>query len=80
MGIPVRSGLWVMLLCTFVFQLATAAVEDSFDYFVNNWNVIGLPDYMYGSLELPCRKRNCVVRYLSLGSQGKECGDSVSLC
>jgi hypothetical protein len=53
MEIPVRFGFWVLLLCTFVVRPASAGIEDSFDYFVNNWNVVGLPDYMYGSRITP---------------------------
>ncbi|MCX6620058.1 MAG: hypothetical protein NTY38_03070, partial [Acidobacteria bacterium] len=32
---------------------AGAGVEETFDYFDNNWNVIGLPDYFYGSRITP---------------------------
>lgn len=32
---------------------ADSRLEDTFDYFINNWNVIGLPDYIYGSRITP---------------------------
>jgi hypothetical protein len=51
--IPLRFGFWVLLLCALVVRPASAGSEDSFDYFVNNWNVVGLPDYMYGSRITP---------------------------
>ena len=53
MGIIVRFRFWALLLCAFVVPSAYAGVEDNFDYFTNNWNVIGLPDYMYGSRITP---------------------------
>ena len=53
MKIGMRFGFWVLLFCTLGVRPASAGVEDSFDYFVNNWNVVGLPDYMYGSRITP---------------------------
>ena len=43
----------VLLCCVLPIPSAVAGVEDTFDYFVNNWNVVGLPDYMYGSRITP---------------------------
>jgi hypothetical protein len=46
----------LLALCVLFPALAPAAVEDDFDYFVNNWNVVGLPDYMYGSRITPANE------------------------
>ncbi len=45
----------ILPLClTILFAPAARAAGDrEFDYFVNNWNVIGLPDYMYGTRITP---------------------------
>ncbi|MCE5311359.1 MAG: hypothetical protein LLG20_27285 [Acidobacteriales bacterium] len=48
-----KTTLVALLLCIFASAAAFAGVEDDFDYFVNNWNVIGLPDYMYGARITP---------------------------
>jgi len=48
-----KTTLAVLLLCIFAPAAAPGGVEDDFDYFVNNWNVIGLPDYMYGARITP---------------------------
>ncbi|MFN0169610.1 MAG: hypothetical protein ACKV22_24575 [Bryobacteraceae bacterium] len=40
---------WILLLA----PLGIARTDSEFDYFVNNWNVIGLPDYMYGGRITP---------------------------
>ena len=46
----------ILPLCALLAQFATAAVPDHFDYFVNNWNVIGLPDYLHGSRITPANE------------------------
>ncbi len=48
-----RTALALLLLPLFTAPAALPGVEDDFDYFVNNWNVIGLPDYMYGARITP---------------------------
>src|SRR5437016_8132846 len=48
-----KPGPTVVLSCVLLVPPAVAGVEDTFDYFVNNWNVIGLPDYFYGSRITP---------------------------
>ncbi|HWQ54362.1 MAG TPA: hypothetical protein VN442_11805 [Bryobacteraceae bacterium] len=49
----IRFGLRVLLSCAFLATCAASDVEDNFDYFVNNWNVVGLPDYFHGSRITP---------------------------
>ncbi len=48
-----KTGLALLLLSMLAVPVAIAGVEEDFDYFVNNWNVIGLPDYMYGARITP---------------------------
>ena len=48
-----KYGLRVLLGCALLIQTAAGGVEDTFDYFVNNWNVVGLPDYYHGSRITP---------------------------
>ena len=48
-----KYGLAVLLSCVLLAPSAMAGIEDTFDYFVNNWNVIGLPDYLHGSRITP---------------------------
>lgn len=48
-----KFGPLVLLWCILPPASAIAGGEESFDYFVNNWNVIGLPDYLYGSRITP---------------------------
>ena len=48
-----KTALTLLLLSVLTAPGAVPGVEDDFDYFVNNWNVIGLPDYMYGARITP---------------------------
>jgi hypothetical protein len=49
-----KAALLTVSLIPLLFAAAPAADPvDHFDYFVNNWNVIGLPDYMYGARITP---------------------------
>jgi hypothetical protein len=41
------------LLSLAALSAAPRAIEDEFDYFANNWNVVGLPDYLYGARITP---------------------------
>ena len=43
----------ILLLGCALVSAAAGGVEDTFDYFVNNWNVVGLPDYFHGSRITP---------------------------
>ena len=43
----------LLLSCALLAPSAVADVQDTFDYFVNNWNVVGLPDYFHGSRITP---------------------------
>lgn len=48
-----RTALNVLILSLLAAGAAIPGVEDEFDYFTNNWNVVGLPDYMYGARITP---------------------------
>jgi hypothetical protein len=48
-----RTALNILLLSMLAAVAAVPGVEDDFDYFANNWNVVGLPDYMYGARITP---------------------------
>ena len=48
-----KTGSSLALLGVLLAPMAFAGVEEEFDYFTNNWNVVGLPDYMYGSRITP---------------------------
>jgi hypothetical protein len=48
-----KTALSILLLSVLAAVPAVAGVEDEFDYFTNNWNVVGLPDYMYGARITP---------------------------
>ena len=48
-----KTTLTLLLLSVLAAAAAVPAVEDHFDYFANNWNVVGLPDYMYGARITP---------------------------
>ncbi|MFB3826542.1 MAG: hypothetical protein ACE15B_07215 [Bryobacteraceae bacterium] len=43
----------ILILCAFAAACAASGAEEDFDYFVNNWNVVGLPDYFHGSRITP---------------------------
>ena len=48
-----KTALALLLLSILAAPAAVPGIEDDFDYFVNNWNVVGLPDYMYGARITP---------------------------
>ncbi|MCC6858482.1 MAG: hypothetical protein IT158_07970 [Bryobacterales bacterium] len=48
-----RTAVSLLLFSLLAAPAARPAVEDDFDYFVNNWNVVGLPDYMFGARITP---------------------------
>src|ERR1035441_7450254 len=52
-GKPMRFAPSLLLSCALLAPSAVADVQDTFDYFVNNWNVVGLPDYFHGSRITP---------------------------
>ena len=52
-GTRIFRSVAILLSSVLCASAADSRLDDTFDYFTNNWNVIGLPDYFYGSRITP---------------------------